>query len=754
MGLEILFIAVLFLALFAVFDLTVGVSNDAANFLNSSLGSKVAPRYIIMIVASLGILIGVVFSSGMMEVARKGIFHPDLFTMPELIIIFISVMLTDIVLLDIFNTYALPTSTTVSIVFELLGGAVAVSVLKIMDNNEGLVNLSKYINTSKAMIIIFGILLSVIVAFIFGAVLQFVSRIIFTFDYTKTMKRFGALWGGIALSSITYFILIKGAKGASFISPETISWIKGNTFTILISIFFVSAAFLQLLLFMKVNIFKPIVLMGTFALAMAFAANDLVNFIGVPMAGYHAYISAMATDSPLTVSMSALEQKVPTETYFLLVAGAIMILTLWISKKARTVSSTEISLAQQYEGEEKYESAFISRVIVRAVLNSGKLIRTISPAFLYNWINKRFDTTKYKVEADAEKRPSFDLLRASVNLMVASGLISYATSHKLPLSTTYVTFMVAMGSSFADKAWGRDSAVYRITGVVTVITGWFFTAMSAFSLCFVVSVIIFYGKTAGFLALLAAGGFVIVKNHRRHSEELDFKKRELVFNLKKITDVESSISMTFEHMGILIHEIRESLKTTLNALNYHNNYILSREREKTKRIQRWANITIANVFKCMRLLQKSDIELSYNYGQTIRRIQRISDGYRDIVQRCYNHVENHHKMLLEVQMEELKEVGEIFYEILQNTETALCNKDLSKFKCISEKDNELKEIVEKLNQNQVERVRNGESKTRHSILFYSIVGNLLMLSKQNLKLMEILSYTFGNVEQQPKGRTN
>jgi len=529
MGLEILFIAVLFLALFAVFDLTVGVSNDAANFLNSSLGSKVAPRYIIMIVASLGILMGVVFSSGMMEVARKGIFHPDLFTMPELIIIFISVMLTDIVLLDIFNTYALPTSTTVSIVFELLGGAVAVSVLKIMDNNEGLVNLSKYINTSKAMIIIFGILLSVIVAFIFGAVVQFVSRIIFTFDYTKTMKRFGALWGGIALSSITYFILIKGAKGASFISPETISWIKGNTFTILIAIFFASAAFLQLLLFMKVNIFKPIVLMGTFALAMAFAANDLVNFIGVPMAGYHAYISAMATDSPLTASMSALEQKVPTETYFLLVAGVIMILTLWISKKARTVSSTEISLAQQYEGEEKYESAFISRVIVRAVLNSGKLIRTISPAFLYNWINKRFDTTKYKVEADAEKRPSFDLLRASVNLMVASGLISYATSHKLPLSTTYVTFMVAMGSSFADKAWGRDSAVYRITGVVTVITGWFFTAMSAFSLCFVVSVIIFYGKTAGFLALLAAGGFVIVKNHRRHSEELDFKKRELVF---------------------------------------------------------------------------------------------------------------------------------------------------------------------------------------------------------------------------------
>ncbi|RMF92332.1 MAG: inorganic phosphate transporter [Candidatus Schekmanbacteria bacterium] len=754
MTIELYFFAVLFLGLFAVLDLIVGVSNDASNFLNSSLGSKVAPRYIILSVASLGILMGVVFSSGMMEVARKGIFHPKFFTMPNLLTIFLAVMLTDIVLLDLFNTYALPTSTTVSVVFELLGGAVAVSVLKIIQQKEGLILLGQYINTSKAMVIIFGILLSVIVAFLCGAVTQFFTRLLFTFDYSQSQRRYGGLWGGVAMASITYFILIKGAKGASFITPETVEKIKDNSSLILFSIFLVSAVILQLLIIFKINIFKPIVLIGTFALAMAFAANDLVNFIGVPMAGYHSYRSAISTPNPLTSTMEALEQKVPAETAFLLIAGLIMVATLWISKKARTVSSTEISLAQQYEGEEKYESAIISRIIVRMALNFFNFIKKISPLALQEWFRKRLDTTKYKVDTDAEHRPSFDLLRASVNLMVASALISYATSHQLPLSTTYVTFMVAMGTSFADQAWGRESAVYRVSGVITVITGWFFTAMSAFILSFAVASVLFYGGAIGFIVIAVADGLIILKNHRRHSEEWEYKEKELVFNLKKITDVESSISITFEHIGLLIHEIRISLDETLKALYVHNEYILNRERRKTKKIQRWSNITIANIFKCMRLLQKSDAARSYNYGQTIRRIQRLSDGYRDIVLRCYNHVADHHKMLLDVQINELKEVMIIFNEIMLHAENALCSKDMSQYENVVKKDKELKELAEKLNQNQIERIRNGKSKTRHSILFYSIVGNALMLSKQNLKLMEILSDTFGTLEESIEIRVN
>ena len=461
MSIELLFFAIILLVLFAVFDLMVGVSNDAVNFLNSSIGSRVAPRYLIMIVASLGIILGVTFSGGMMEVARKGIFHPQFFNMPELINIFLAVMITDVILLDIFNTFGLPTSTTVSIVFELLGAAVAVSVLKLVTTGADLSTLTDYINTGRAMVIIFGILLSIVVAFICGAIAQFLSRLLFTFDYLKRLSRYGAIWGGIALASITYFILVKGAKGASFIPLETAEWMKLNVGLLMVIIFLVSAVILQILLFLKVNILKPIILIGTFALAMAFAANDLVNFIGVPMAGYHAYNAATASVSPLTVSMAALADKVPTETYFLLFAGLIMVVTLWFSKKARTVTETELRLGQQDEGDERFQSSFLSRFIVRSFRGFFNGFNKIVPAPLRSWAGRRLDTQSYKSKPDGEKQPSFDLLRASVNLMVASAVISYAVSYLKKISTTYVTFMVAMGTSFADQAWGRESAEAR-----------------------------------------------------------------------------------------------------------------------------------------------------------------------------------------------------------------------------------------------------------------------------------------------------
>jgi phosphate/sulfate permease len=470
--------AIIILAGLAVFDLMVGVSNDAANFLNSSIGSRVAPRHIIMIVASLGILAGVTFSSGMMEVARKGIFHPKYFLMPELITIFLAVMLTDVLLLDLFNTFGLPTSTTVSIVFELLGAAVAVSLAKIYMAGDSYVTLIKYINTGKALAIIMGILFSVVIAFFFGVVAQFATRLLFTFDYKKRLKRYGGIWGGLALSVITYFILIKGAKGTSFLTPEAVFWIKTNAWTILsVSFLFFAVLFQLLTLFTKINVLKPIVLMGTFALAMAFAGNDLVNFIGVPLAGMSAYSVASDTGNLLTATMEALQKPVQSNTFLLLIAGAIMVATLCLSRKARTVQKTEVTLGRQDEGIEFFGSSMFSRIILRMVFAVSDFVRILIPASLKKTISGRFHRRAYPITPVVDERPpSFDLLRASVNLITASVIISFATSLKLPLSTTYVTFMVAMGTSLSDQAWGRESAVYRVTGVITVVGGWFFTA--------------------------------------------------------------------------------------------------------------------------------------------------------------------------------------------------------------------------------------------------------------------------------------
>jgi phosphate/sulfate permease len=369
---EIYFAAILLLALLAVSDLVVGVSNDAVNFLNSSIGSKVAPRYIIMIIASLGMLAGVLFSRGMMGVARKGIFQPKLFNMPELIVIFLAVMLTDILLLDFYNTFGLPTSTTVSIVFELLGAAVMVSLIKISRASESFSALVDYINTGKALAIISGILLSVVVAFLCGAVIQFISRLVFTFDFRKRLKRCGAIWGGMAFSIIIYFILIKGARGSTFITSEALSWIKAHTGLILLFSFILWAAIFQvIMLFTRVNILKPIVLVGTFALAMAFAANDLVNFIGVPLAGMNSYKVVQAASEPLTTPMTALQEAAPSDTLLLLLAGVIMVITLWISRKARSVIATEINLGRQEEGMERFESSPLSQAVVRMVSAIG-----------------------------------------------------------------------------------------------------------------------------------------------------------------------------------------------------------------------------------------------------------------------------------------------------------------------------------------------------------------------------------------------
>jgi len=740
MSIEICYVIVGMLILFAIFDLIVGVTNDAVNFLNSSIGSKAAPFKIIMIIASAGILTGVTFSAGMMEVARKGIFHPELFTMPELLSIFLAVMLTDILLLDLFNTYGLPTSTTVSIVFELLGSAVALSMIKLAVHADSGLGLMDYINSAKAITIVFGILLSIIVAFASGATAQFISRLIFTFDYQKRLKYYGAIWGGMALTVITFFILVKGAKGATFMDPVMVAWIKSHSFIIMGGIFAVSAVILQILISLfNVNILKPIVLVGTFALAMAFAANDLVNFIGVPLAGLNAFKTAIASSDPLTVTMAALGGKIHTQTFIMLIAGTIMVVTLWVSRKARTVTETEISLGQQDEGMERFESVWLSRRIVNLFHSLFTSIKAVSPPVVGKIVAQRLSPVPEDIHTGVKEKPSFDLLRASVNLMVASAVVSLATSLKLPLSTTYVTFMVAMGSSFSDQAWGRESAVYRITGVLTVVGGWFMTALIAFVAAFICCNIIHYFKMPGVIGLMIFVFFMIRRNKKRHEGNEKTKEEITIYHLEEVEDFQSSVSATFDHLSLHLQGIRLSLGAAFDALFQEDLETLRDQRRKVKQFQMSSNIIIANIFKVLRLLQRADHKGSYNYYQIIRRLQKINDGYRDTVIRSTMHVANRHKGLLPAQIEELKEIKTEILFIFEQVEIAFNKNDIVDCHHIGARFHYLRDLVDEYNANQIARIREESSKTRLSIMYYAISGNCVMMAKQTVKLLEIFN---------------
>jgi hypothetical protein len=731
--------AILILFGLAISDLIVGVSNDAVNFLNSSVGSRVAPRHIILIVASLGILAGVTFSSGMMEVARKGIFHPQFFSMPELMVIFLAVMLTDIILLDLYNTYGLPTSTTVSIVFELLGAAVAVSLLKLSQAGLSYAGVVDYINTGKALTITFGILLSVGIAFLVGALVQFLSRILFTFDYERRLRRYGALWGGLALAVMTYFILIKGAKGASFITDETLAWIRGNTGLILLLAFGVSAFFLQFLLtFTRVHILKVIILVGTFSLAMAFAANDLVNFIGVPLAGLSAYTVASGSGNLVGQTMEALQQPVRANTLFLLIAGAVMVATLWISRKARTVSKTELGLGRQDEGFERFESTFLSQTIVRIFSALFKNVSIVFPKRVREAVVRRLDRSSFRPVPDSDGSvPSFDLVRAGVNLMVASALIAWATSLKLPLSTTYVTFMVSMGSSLSDQAWGRDSAVYRVTGVLTVIGGWFFTAMMAFTVSSIFAAAIYFGGAPVVVAILGLAVLLVLRTHLFHRRRQRAEEAAEVFNLRKITDSAAAVSVTFEHAGIFLREVGGLLRASFEGLFENDRQKLKTARQDQRRIQEWSNIIVANVFKVLRLLQWDDVANTQRYAQTIGTLQEISDSARDIVMRADGHVGNNHAGLLEAQIAELCRVRRGVVEILDRASKALLEKKRLEIGEIKPLVQELKTLTHEFDQNQIMRIQDNSSKTRLTILFYAFMWDSLKIAKQTNRLLNV-----------------
>lgn len=535
---DLLFLGIiLFLFVLAIFDLTVGVSNDAVNFLTSAIGTKAAKFRTIIIIAAVGVFAGAVMSNGMMDIARHGIFRPEHFSFYDLICIYMAVMVTDIILLDVFNSLGMPTSTTVSMVFELLGAAFAVSVVKMADAGAGL-GMMDFLNTEKALSVIIGIFLSVAIAFIFGTVVQFIARMVFSFGYNRNLKWKIGIYGGLATTAIIYFLLLKGAKDMSWMTPELKAWIKANTWLILGASFVVCSVVMQLLHWLRVNVLKVVVLIGTFALAMAFAGNDLVNFIGVPLAGYSSYSDYVANGAgePTAFMMDSLNESANTPVGFLLAAGVIMVVALATSKKAHNVTKTAIGLGSQTGGDEIFGSSRIARSIVRMSLSVHSWIERYIPRRVLAWLSRRFDTSQMTLEQGA----AFDLVRGSVNLMLAGMLIAAGTSMKLPLSTTFVTFMVAMGTSLADRAWGRESAIFRITGVISVVGGWFITAGVAFIGAALVASLMYWGGAWAMIPIGVVALALIIRSNLRYKAMKQEDETDTLFQTILTTEDASS----------------------------------------------------------------------------------------------------------------------------------------------------------------------------------------------------------------------
>ncbi|MFC2131224.1 anion permease [Bacteroidota bacterium] len=722
---EVHLFTVIALLVLAVVGISVGVANDAVNFLNSSFGSKVAPVKVILLIAALGIITGVTFSSGMMEVARKGIFNPQYFVLEELLIIFFAVMIQNILLLDLFNTFGLPTSTTVSIVFGLFGGALAVSFLKIDAEGQSLDMILQYINTGKVFAIISAIFLSVVFAFIFGSIAQYISRLIFTFDFEKRIKRYGAIWGGFALTIITYFILIKGAKGASFISADTLYWIENNTWEVILYSFVFWIVILQFLMWtIKVNVLRIVVLAGTFALAMAFAANDLVNFIGAPLAGLNAYTIASGLENPGTATMDALAQPFKANTLILLFSGLVMVITLYLSKKSRTVSKTEISLGRQEEGYERFESYAVSRLIVRGVIIFIDFIKKLIPESVRNRINKRFDIAQYKPELDKNgEPPSFDLVRAAVNLMVASALISYGTSLKLPLSTTYVTFIVAMATALPDMAWGRESAVYRVSGVLTVVGGWFFTAIMATIMAIIVAVVVYYGNIYAVIGLLLLSAYLIYRSTMLHKERAkEDEENEKQFITDKSTE-QQTFEYLFENISKYLKNISNSLTTSYDGIESQKLKSLKKAKKQAKKLYMNSDALIGDVLKALKFADEEKLESGHTFAKSLGALHEMAARLVYVTNQIYDYFDNNHRKFQIEQIDELKLINKEFNKIMRSGIDAFNGKRIKDLKKVISSASDFNEIIRKSNKNQLKRIKNSTSNKRRSMLYLNILDD-------------------------------
>jgi len=716
---------VIFLFVLAIFDLSVGVSNDAVNFLNSALGSKAASFKTIMIIAAVGIFAGATLSNGMMEVARHGIYQPQYFYFSEIMCILLAVMLTDVVLLDIFNSLGMPTSTTVSLVFELLGGTVALAIIKII-NTDGALQFGDLLNTDKALTVILAIFVSVAIAFFFGTVVQFLSRTLFTFNYKPRMKYFVAVFGGIAATSILYFMLIKGLKDTTFMSGALKDWVHNNTSFIVWSCFIGFTILMQVLHWLKINVFKIIVLLGTFALALAFAGNDLVNFIGVPLAGFSAYLdftSYGGSIDPEALLMTSLLGPAKTPWYFLIAAGLVMVIALLTSKKAQNVVKTSLDLSRQSDGEEAFGTSPVARVLVRTSSNMATTLMSVVPENIKQWMDTRFNQDEIILENGA----AFDLIRASVNLVLAGLLIALGTSLKLPLSTTYVTFMVAMGTSLADRAWGRESAVYRITGVLSVIGGWFITAGAAFVICFLVATIIYFGGTAAIVALIGLATYSLVRSHlafRKKSNKQtvsptvkqlmntnDRSEALVLFREHTRNELESVLAFAGEKFDKSVHGfMNENLRDLRKVLA-----AIEEQKLHLRQVKRIGTLGVTQLDRAIA------VEKGLYYYQGNDFASEIVFSLRRMTEPCKDHIDNNFKPLNDAQKDEFGKMADEVITFISRCMLEIKRNDYTAFDQLVEKAVSISNALTQLKKNELKRIQGQSGSTKVSMVYLNMI---------------------------------
>jgi phosphate/sulfate permease len=728
------------LAILAITDLMVGVSNDAVNFLNSAIGSKAVSFKTIMIVASIGVAVGALYSNGMMEIARNGIFTPSMFSFNDVIIIFLAVMITDVLLLDVFNTLGLPTSTTVSVIFSLLGASVVLAIYKVYVSDGDFSELSSYINTEKAAEIVYSILLSVALSFGLGTFVQYISRLLFTFHLDKRYKYVGAVFGGFAMTAITFFILVKGLKSITFVPSEVKNFIKEEPFTIILYSFVIWTVVSQLLMsVIKYNIFKFIIIVGTFGLALAFAGNDLVNFIGVPIAAYQAFEIWAAPGQTLGATefmMSGLEKdNLPAPFIFLALAGLVMVYTLWTSKKARTVIETEQNLSRQGDGNEKYNANNLSRNLVRGIMYIGNIISFILPKSVQQKLDAQFVQPEYTGKRD--EQPMFDMVRASVNLIVASVLISIGTSMQLPLSTTYVTFMVAMGSSFADRAWDRESAVYRVAGVFNVIGGWFVTALAAFLSSAIIAYVLFIGEVFAFFAFMIIVAIFFYRSNQIHKKKLieeeeikSLRKEDIVTLKEMITESSSQISK-------VLHKTSTLYSNVIDNLGLQDLAKLKENKKSLKKLEKEIDELKSNVFYFIKNLDDNSVEASKFYILILGYLQDMVQSIEFITSNSHSHVDNNHKKLKFNQIRDLKTVDTQLQELFSRLEESFNSEDFSKLDIILKDKNVFLETVSELITKQINRIRTTETSPKNSKLYFSLLLETNDLIKSIMNLLDL-----------------
>ena len=724
---------VIFLFVLAVFDLVVGVSNDAVNFLQSAVGAKAASFKTILFIAGIGVFIGAALSNGMMDIARHGIYQPEHFYFAEIMCILLAVMLTDVVLLDVFNTMGMPTSTTVSMVFELLGGTFALALIKVYGSDT--LGLGDLINTDKALSVIMAIFVSVAIAFFFGMLVQWLAR-------TKKMKYSIGIFGGIAATSIIYFMLIKGLKDSSFMTPENKHWIQENT-AMLIGCFFVFFTILmQVLHWCKVNVFKIVVLLGTFALALAFAGNDLVNFIGVPLAGYSSFIDYTTNGTaagPDGFLMTSLLGPAKTPWYFLIGAGAIMVYALCTSKKAHNVIKTSVDLSRQDEGEESFGSTPIARTLVRFSMTIANGLSKVMPESGKRWIETRFQ----KDEAIIADGAAFDLVRASINLVLAGLLIALGTSLKLPLSTTYVTFMVAMGTSLADRAWGRDSAVFRITGVLSVIGGWFITAGAAFTICFFVTFVIHFGGTIAIIALIGLAVFMLIRSQvmykkRKEKEKGNATIKQLMQSTDNMEILELLRKHTREELGKILEFTEDNFERTVTAFLHENLRGLRRamgsvkfEKQLIKQMKRTGTLAMC------RLDNNTVLEKGLYYYQGNDFASELVYSVGRLCEPCLEHIDNNFKPLDTIQKGEFADVTEDIVYLLQVCRHKLENNNYNNFEEDIHKANDLNGQLAHLKREELQRIQSQSGSIKVSMVYLTMIQEAQNIVTYSINLMKV-----------------